>query len=290
MLPDDLIAAHRARALTPDHPVIRGTAQNPDTFFQAREACTPFYDRCPGIVQDVMDEFAVRTGRRYRLFDYVGDPDADRVVVVMGSAAETAHETVDWLRARGERVGVLKVRLYRPFSAADLLAALPASTRAVAVLDRTKEPGALGEPLYQDVVTAFAESRPGRSRPADRRRRPLRPVVQGVHAGDARGRVRRTVPAVAAQTLHRRHRRRRQPLLAGLGPRPRHRAGRRCRAASSSAWARTARSAPTRTRSRSSARRRRASRRATSSTTRRSPARSPSRTCVSARRRSGRHI
>ena len=120
MLPDDLIAAHRRRALTPDHPVIRGTAQNPDTFFQAREACTPFYERCPGIVQDAMDEFDVRTGRRYRLFEYHGDPDAERVIVVMGSAAETAHETVDWLRARGERVGVLKVRLYRPFSAAAL--------------------------------------------------------------------------------------------------------------------------------------------------------------------------
>ncbi|MFI5077057.1 MAG: pyruvate:ferredoxin (flavodoxin) oxidoreductase, partial [Vicinamibacteria bacterium] len=158
MLPDDLIAAHRARALTPDHPVIRGTAQNPDTFFQAREACTPFYERCPGIVQEVMDEFDVRTGRRYRLFEYHGDPAADRVIVVMGSAAETAHETVDWLRARGERVGVLKVRLYRPFSAAHLLAALPVSTRAIAVLDRTKEPGALGEPLYLDVLTAVAES------------------------------------------------------------------------------------------------------------------------------------
>ena len=158
MLPDDLIAAHRARALTPDHPVIRGTAQNPDTFFQAREACTPSYERCPGIVQEVMDEFDVRTGRRYRLFEYHGDPAADRVLVVMGSAAETAHETVDWLRARGERVGVLKVRLYRPFSAAHLLAALPVSTRAIAVLDRTKEPGALGEPLYLDVLTSLAEA------------------------------------------------------------------------------------------------------------------------------------
>ena len=171
MLPDDLIAAHRARALTPDHPVIRGTAQNPDTFFQAREACTPFYERCPGLVQEVMDAFGVRTGRRYRLFEYHGDPAADRVIVVMGSAAETAHETVDWLRARGERVGVLKVRLYRPLSAAHLLAALPASARAVAVLDRTKEPGALGEPLYLDVLTAFAES------PQAERARPI--VVGG---------------------------------------------------------------------------------------------------------------
>ena len=174
MLPDDLIAAHRARALSPDHPVIRGTAQNPDTFFQAREACTPFYERCPGIVQDVMDEFDVRTGRRYRLFEYDGDPAADRVLVVMGSAAETAHETVDWLCARGERVGVVKVRLYRPFSAAHLLAALPSSTRAIAVLDRTKEPGALGEPLYLDVLTALAESAP-----ADR----ARPTVVGGRYG-----------------------------------------------------------------------------------------------------------
>ena len=227
MLPDDLIAAHRARALTPDHPVIRGTAQNPDTFFQAREACTPFYARCPGIVQEVMDEFAMRTGRRYRLFEYHGDPAADRVVVVMGSAAETAHETVDWLCARGERVGVLKVRLYRPFSAAHLLAALPASTRAIAVLDRTKEPGAARRaalPGRADGARGSGRDGPGA---ADRRRRPLRPVVQGTDAGDARRRVRRAVPAVAAQPLHRRHRRRRQPLLAGVGPRPGDRAGHR---------------------------------------------------------------
>jgi pyruvate-ferredoxin/flavodoxin oxidoreductase len=158
MLPDDLIAAHRLRALSPDHPVIRGTAQNPDTFFQAREACSPFYERCPGVVQAVMDEFAGHTGRAYSLFEYHGDPAADRVVVVMGSAGETARETVDWMRGRGERVGVVQVRLFRPFSAAHLLAAIPASARAIAVLDRTKEPGAIGEPLYQDVVTAFAEA------------------------------------------------------------------------------------------------------------------------------------
>ena len=179
MLPDELIAAHRRRALSPDHPVIRGTAQNPDTFFQAREACSPFYERCPAIVQDVMDEFDVRTGRRYRLFDYHGDPQAERVLVLMGSAGETAHETVDWLRTSGERVGVLKVRLFRPFSAAHLLAALPASTRAIAVLDRTKEPGAIGEPLYQDVVTAFAEAA---GAPADDAGR-ARPVIVGGRYG-----------------------------------------------------------------------------------------------------------
>jgi pyruvate-ferredoxin/flavodoxin oxidoreductase len=155
------VAAHRARALTPDHPVLRGTAQNPDTFFQAREATNPIYDACPAQTQAVMDRFAARTGRGYRLFDYVGHPEAERVLVLMGSGAETAETTVEWLLARGERVGVLKVRLYRPFSVTDFGAALPKTARAVAVLDRTKEPGALGEPLYLDVVAALAEA--GRS-------------------------------------------------------------------------------------------------------------------------------
>jgi pyruvate-ferredoxin/flavodoxin oxidoreductase len=158
LLDADAIAAHRARALTPDHPVLRGTAQNPDTFFQAREAANPFYADCPTRTQAVMDRFAARTGRRYRLFDYVGHPEAERVLVLMGSGAETAHATVEWLVARGERVGMLKVRLFRPFSVADFAAALPPTARAVAVLDRTKEPGAPGEPLYLDVVTALAET------------------------------------------------------------------------------------------------------------------------------------
>ena len=159
MLDESLIAAHRRRALTPDHPVLRGTAQNPDTFFQAREASNPYYLATPGIVRRAMDRFAQLTGRQYAPFDYAGHPEAERVVVVMGSAAETAHQTAEWLAARGEPVGVLKVRLYRPFSAADFLNALPKTVRAIAVLDRTKEPGALGEPLYQDVVTAFHEAR-----------------------------------------------------------------------------------------------------------------------------------
>src|SRR5262249_7321536 len=141
-----------------DHPCLRGTAQNPDAYFQAREACNPYYDRLPGIVQQVMDEFAQRTGRHYHLFDYHGDPQAERVLVLMGSGVETARETVDWLRGHGEKVGVLAVRLYRPFSIEDFLATLPASTRAIAVLERTKEPGAIGEPLYQDVVTALYEA------------------------------------------------------------------------------------------------------------------------------------
>jgi pyruvate-ferredoxin/flavodoxin oxidoreductase len=164
MIPDALVADHRRRALTPDHPVLRGTAQNPDVFFQAREAANPWYLACPAIVEESMNAFAARTGRQYGLFDYVGDPEAERVVVMMGSGAEAAHETVDWLVARGERVGLLKVRLYRPFSLAHFLAAVPASARTIAVLDRTKEPGSVGEPLYLDVVTAFAEARAASNR------------------------------------------------------------------------------------------------------------------------------
>jgi pyruvate-ferredoxin/flavodoxin oxidoreductase len=158
MMDEGLIADHRRRAMTPDHPVLRGTAQNPDTFFQAREAVNPYYLRLPGIVQQVMDDFACRTGRRYHLFDYAGHPEAERVLILMGSGAETAQETAEYLNSKGEKVGVLKVRLYRPFSIPDFLAALPKTTRAIAVLDRTKEPGALGEPLYLDVVTALHEA------------------------------------------------------------------------------------------------------------------------------------
>ncbi|HRK78050.1 MAG TPA: pyruvate:ferredoxin (flavodoxin) oxidoreductase, partial [Thiobacillus sp.] len=158
MIDDTQVAAHRTRALSPEHPVLRGTSQNPDVFFQSRERANPFYDAFPQIVQDTMERFAALTGRRYRLFDYVGAADAERVIVLMGSGAETVHETVEHLLARGEKVGVLKVRLYRPFSAAALLAALPPSAKAVAVLDRCKEPGADGEPLYKDVVTALAQA------------------------------------------------------------------------------------------------------------------------------------
>ena len=159
MLPDDIIAAHRRRAVSPDHPLLRGTAQNPDAFFQGREAANLFHLACPAIVQEVMDQFAARVGRQYRLFEYVGHPQAERVIIMMGSGAETAHETVDWLVGQGQRVGVMKVRLYRPFSVKDFVAALPATVRAIAVLDRTKEPGAVGEPLYLDVVSALSEAR-----------------------------------------------------------------------------------------------------------------------------------
>jgi pyruvate-ferredoxin/flavodoxin oxidoreductase len=158
LIDDDLVRAHRARALSPDHPFIRGTAQNPDVYFQSREAANPYFARTPEIVESAMQRFAARTGRSYRPFEYFGAPDAERVVVLMGSSAATARETVEALQARGERVGVLQVRLYRPFSGARLLAALPETTRAVAVLDRTKESGALAEPLCLDVVAALAEA------------------------------------------------------------------------------------------------------------------------------------
>jgi pyruvate-ferredoxin/flavodoxin oxidoreductase len=157
LIDDRLIAEHRARAMTPDNPVLRGTAQNPDVFFQGREAANNFYSACPEAVQKVMDEFAAQTGRNYNLFDYVGAPDAERVVVLMGSGCEAAHEAIDALIDRGEKVGVLKVRLYRPFDGRRFVATLPASVKKIAVLDRTKEPGATGEPLYQDVVTALME-------------------------------------------------------------------------------------------------------------------------------------
>ncbi|HEX3249338.1 MAG TPA: pyruvate:ferredoxin (flavodoxin) oxidoreductase [Pyrinomonadaceae bacterium] len=157
MIDDRLVHACRARALTPDHPVIRGTAQNPDVFFQSRERANPFYLETPLIVQETMNEFARITGRQYHLFDYVGAPEAERVVIMMGSGCGAAEETVEALCAGGEKVGLLKVRLYRPFAVESLIAALPKSARAIAVLDRTKEPGSIGEPLYQDVVTALNE-------------------------------------------------------------------------------------------------------------------------------------
>jgi len=157
MIDMEAIEAHRARAMSPERPVLRGTAQNPDAFFQGREACNPFYDACPDIVQQIMDEFGQKVGRNYQLFDYVGSPDAERIVVLMGSGAEAAHETVDYLVGKGEKVGVIKVRLYRPFDMKRFVEAIPASVKAIAVLDRTKEPGAAGEPLYQDCVAAIYE-------------------------------------------------------------------------------------------------------------------------------------
>ncbi len=157
MINEDFVIAHRQRAMNPDRPVLRGTAQNPDVFFQARESCNPFYARCPDIVEQVMDRFAALTGRCYKPFQYVGHPDAERVVILMGSGCETAHETVEYLNQRGCKAGVLKVRLFRPFDPRRLIEALPSSVRSIAVLDRTKEPGSQGEPLYLDVVAALNE-------------------------------------------------------------------------------------------------------------------------------------
>jgi pyruvate-ferredoxin/flavodoxin oxidoreductase len=157
MIDDDLVRQHRSRALTPDNPVLRGTAQNPDVYFQARETVNSFYRATPTIVQNAMDKFAKVVGRQYHLFDYVGAPDAERVLIMMGSGAEVAQEAVEALTARGEKVGVLKVRLYRPFALEAFERALPATAHSLAILDRTKEPGAVGEPLYCDVVTALAE-------------------------------------------------------------------------------------------------------------------------------------
>ncbi len=178
LVPADAIDAQRRRALSPERPVLRGSSQNPDVFFQAREAQNPWYDAFPGIVQQAMDRFAALTGRAYRLFDYVGPPDAERVVVLMGSGAETVQETVDDLNRRGDKVGLLKVRLFRPWSPAALLAALPATVRAIAVLDRCKEPGADGEPLFKDVLVALAEDAAG-----DQPRFAATPKVIGVRYG-----------------------------------------------------------------------------------------------------------
>jgi pyruvate-ferredoxin/flavodoxin oxidoreductase len=158
MIDDELVLAHRRRAMSPDHPTIRGTAQNPDVYFQGRETCNPYYDVCPGIVQKTMDKFASLTGRQYHLFDYEGPADADRVIVIMGSAADSAHETVEALHALGEKVGLVKVHLYRPFSIQHFVDALPPTVKAIAAMDRTKESGAVGDPLYLDVVNALVES------------------------------------------------------------------------------------------------------------------------------------
>ena len=178
MLDEEAIAQHRRRGLTPDRPVLRGSAQNPDAFFQAREAGNAYHLACAGHVQTEMDRFAKLTERSYHLFDYVGHPEATRVVVLMGSGAETVHETVENLAAKGEKVGVLKVRLFRPFDVPAFLAALPKTVQALGVLDRTKEPGAIGDPLYLDVVTALVEARRGDALPFA-----FEPVVLGGRYG-----------------------------------------------------------------------------------------------------------
>ncbi|HYN29324.1 MAG TPA: pyruvate:ferredoxin (flavodoxin) oxidoreductase, partial [Dermatophilaceae bacterium] len=159
LVPEELVREHRLRALSPERPFIRGTAQNPDVYFQGRESVSPFYARTPGVVQELMDALGERTGRHYHLVDYAGHPQAERVIVVMGSGGETAAETATAMAVAGERVGVLRLRLYRPFPAEALLDALPPTVRAIAVLDRTKEPGSEGEPLRLDVVSALTAAR-----------------------------------------------------------------------------------------------------------------------------------
>ncbi len=158
MIPDELVIAHRGRGLNPEHPFIRGTAQNPDVYFQGRETVNTFYNNMPAIVEKVMNDFAAMTGRQYGLFEYVGAPDADRVTIVMGSGGETVSETVLALNAAGEKTGVVLVRLYRPFSLQHLLKVLPATSTSIAILDRTKESGAAGEPMYQDVLATLVDA------------------------------------------------------------------------------------------------------------------------------------
>ena len=280
--------------MTPDAPTLRGTAQNPDVFFQAREAANPFYDAVPGIVTDVFDELAARTGRRYGLVDYVGAPDAERVIVLMGSAAGAATEAVETLTSAGEKVGVVTVRLYRPFPSAALLAALPPTTRSIAVLDRTKEPGAVGEPLYLDVLAALAEA-------AAAGDLPLTSGMPRVIGGRYGLSSKEFTPAHVAGVFNELAAERPKPhFTVGIyddvvAPVARRRPRRcatpvppvRCRRCSSDS-APTAPSARTSRRSRSSASRPTSSPRATSSTTPRSRARSPCRTCASVRGRSAR--
>ncbi len=158
MIDEKAVRAHRARGMSPDHPTLRGTSQNPDVYFQGRETVNKYYLACPGIVQDTMDKFAKLTGRHYHLFDYVGAPDADRIIIIMGSGGDTVHETVEYLNARGAKLGVLKVHLFRPFDVKAFVKAIPGSVKKITVLDRTKEPGSMGEPLYEDVRTAIGEA------------------------------------------------------------------------------------------------------------------------------------
>jgi pyruvate-ferredoxin/flavodoxin oxidoreductase len=186
MIDPQRILEHRARALSPDHPVLRGTSQNPDVFFQARETVNPFYAACPEITQKAMDQFGQLTGRHYQLFEYYGAPDAEQVIVLMGSGCEAVQETVDFLNARGEKVGLVKVRLYRPFDVERFVAALPQTTKAIAILDRTKEPGSIGEPLYLDCAMAIHETPlAGENHKASRA---LPPLLRGDQGGIVGGR------------------------------------------------------------------------------------------------------
>jgi pyruvate-ferredoxin/flavodoxin oxidoreductase len=281
MISDQLVADHRARALNPEKPFIRGTAQNPDVYFQGREAVNKFYEACPEIVAATMEEFGKLTGRVYKPFDYIGAPDADRVIVLMGSSAETALETIEALRKNGEKVGAVVVRLYRPFSSKYFFAALPKTAKAIAVLDRTKEPGSDGEPLYKDILTAPRAGRRGRRLPghAQGRRRPLRAVLQGFTPGMVKAvfdELKKSQPkngftvGIVDDVTH---------TSLDVDPKfflahPGVTNAMFFASAPTAPWART------RTPSRSSARKPTSTRRATSCTTRRSPARARRRTAV----------
>ena len=230
MIDENLVTAHRERALNPDHPIIRGTSQNPDVYFQGRETVNPFYDAVPGIIQAQMDKLAGMTGRQYKLYEYVGAEDAERVILLMGSGIGAAQETVEHLVARGEKVGMIKVRLFRPFSPAHLFAALPVTATKLAVLDRTKEPGSDGEPLYKDVVTALATA------VASGNMATMPRVVGGRYGLSSKEFTPAMIKSVFDElakdkpknALHGRHHRRRRPHQPGVGPDLQARCGRRC--------------------------------------------------------------
>ncbi len=245
MIDDDLVRAHRERALSPDHPVLRGSAQNPDVYFQGRESVNPYYLACPTIVQNVMDKFAKLVGREYRLFQYEGAPDAETVIIVMGSGAEAVHETVDYLTAQGKKVGMLKIRLMRPFSLEHFLQALPATVKSIC---RSRP--------HQRARRHRRAAVSGRHHRADRRlhrrqgahgdlpqgyRRTLRPVVEGIHSGDGQSHLRRADQGDAAKSLHHRHQRRRHPHQPATTTRPSPPSPPRRFAPCSTAWAPTAR-------------------------------------------------
>jgi len=286
MIDEKLVVAHRERALSPDHPTMRGTAQNPDVYFTGRETVNKYYAACPKIVQKTMDKFAKLTGRQYNLFDYYGSAKAEDVVVMMGSGAETVAATCDYLNKKAKKkTGVVIVRLFRPFDAAAMVAALPKSVKRITVLDRTKEPGSAGEPLYQDVITAINEAiQSGTMKKA--------PMILGGRYGLGSAEF---TPAMVKAVFDNMAAKKAKNHFC-VGPDDdvartslKYNASLRARMWSGpcfTAWVRTAPSAPTKTPSRSSAPKPPTAPKATSSTTPRSPVRSPPAICVSARTKS----
>ena len=222
MIDEARILEHRARALSPDHPVIRGTAQNPDVFFQARETVNPFYAACPGIVQRMMDRFAELTGRRYALYEYHGAPDAERVIVLMGSGCEAVHETVDFLAGQGEKVGLVKVRLYRPFDAAMFVRALPADGAEHRRARPHERAGSGRRTALSRLRECALRKEPPRRRGGGR---PLRTFLKGIHARDGQGDLRQSRAALAEESFHDRDRRRPFADESGVRSGIFHRAG-----------------------------------------------------------------